>query len=636
MSQNVTTTHLTIVTAISTTNYVTTLYKDEEDDLLSTGMFISIVYGFSHLLLLLILAIHIYLNSRKESQKLSIKHFILDLWKERGIYTPLLIHIYDTATDVGVLYEWYKLAQIEKKGTNLKSLDMNQFFWCGMGFMFAYRGLLALGGFGAAAYNIYDKDVLSRAGYKFGNDDRYGWLPRTILSFLAGLVGAVIGALELMVFVGIFIDFHKKQNGSEEKKGAGKYQKACQSTEGVLESLPEVIMQSVFVMRAINDETLDKAAGAIFILVIFSIFASLLSITSKYVWVDEYMVYQYAASITLSDDDIEDLEEDEKHFIRKCKCYPKYYVSLGYIIRVVWRLAAVISRFVIFALIWVALGGAFEIILVPMMVLVWYISIFCYAFRGKYNATKVAIKKLWESIGGFSEFGVLWCGDSFISILICLALVAAVVGVCIIGVVFQLGIAVLSGKVIYIIRMIENFILMAAISIFAFVKFECEYCASYEYRDAIKNYRILLWITIGWVSVLIHMIMSFLMVKIIDKEYKVDVGTIVEKVFEDYQRTYHKLLYNQIKKQMLKDTDMPKPTCIKCNVAMTFLSADRGDCRLGDHKGYEWVWHCQNDDVDYCMPCSMKWIKRVNEEKDDVKRKDLKGQTQNEIELTTK
>eukprot|EP01084_Bolivina_argentea_P172221 298338_1 len=605
MSHNVTT-HFTMVSEISTTHYVSTLYKDEEDGLLSTGMFISIVYGFSHLLLLLILAIHIYLNSRKESQKLSIKHFILDLWKERGIYTPLLIHIYDTATDVGVLYEWYKLAQIEKKGTNLKSLDMNQFFWCGMGFMFAYRGLLALGGFGAAAYNVYDQNVLKDAGYEFGNKDKYGWLPRLMLSFLAGLVGAVIGALELMVFVGIFIDFHKKRKGSQQK-GAGKYQKACQSTEGVLESLPEVIMQSVFVMRAINDKTLDKAAGAIFILVIFSIFASLLSITSKYVWVDEYMVYQYAASITLSDDDIEDLEEDEKHFIRKCKCYPKYYVSWGYIIRVMWRLAAVISRFVIFALIWVALGGAFEIILVPMMVLVWYISIFCYAFRGKYNATKVAIKKFWENLEDADIFGIIWCYDAFLSIIICLGLVAAVVSICIIGVVFQLGIAVLSGKVIYIIRMIENFILMAAISIFAFVKFECEYCASYEYRDAIKNYRILLWITIGWVSVLIHMIMSFLMVKIIDKEYKVDVGTIVETLFEDYQRTYHKLLYNQIKKQAPE-----MPTCIKCNAVMECAGVDR-DCSLGDHKGYEWVWHCTNDNVYYCMPCGMKWIKRVNE-----------------------
>ena len=39
-------------------------------------------------------------------------------------------------------------------------------------------------------------------------------------------------------------------------------------------------------------------------------------------------------------------------------CCSRYGINFGYIIRVIWRLAAVCARFVIFALIWVVLGGA--------------------------------------------------------------------------------------------------------------------------------------------------------------------------------------------------------------------------------------------------------------------------------------
>ena len=53
-----------------------------------------------------------------------------------------------------------------------------------------------------------------------------------------------------MVFVAIWVDFRDRA-WDDKNPGAGELQKGCQSSEGVLEALPEVIMQSVFYMRYI-------------------------------------------------------------------------------------------------------------------------------------------------------------------------------------------------------------------------------------------------------------------------------------------------------------------------------------------------------------------------------------------------
>ena len=54
-------------------------------------------------------------------------------------------------------------------------------------------------------------------------------------------------------YPGIWLDSEERD---EDNRGAGPAQKVFQSSEGVLEALPEVIMQSVFYMRAANHEHL--------------------------------------------------------------------------------------------------------------------------------------------------------------------------------------------------------------------------------------------------------------------------------------------------------------------------------------------------------------------------------------------
>ena len=65
-------------------------------------MIISLVYGGCHVILLLILAFKIYYQTKKANKSLSMKGYFWALWKDRGVYTPLIVHIYDTAT--GMLF----------------------------------------------------------------------------------------------------------------------------------------------------------------------------------------------------------------------------------------------------------------------------------------------------------------------------------------------------------------------------------------------------------------------------------------------------------------------------------------------------------------------------------------------------
>lgn len=220
------------------------------------------------------------------------------------------------------MYEWYFLAQREKRGDNIESLDMDLLFWSGMIFMFIYRGGLGL--IGLIASTAYAINITS----DIDDDGIFGRIPCIcqcfvlLFMFLFCMIGGFIGGvLELGVFVAIYIDqdptntltiggfaaggIRQARGGSRGGSGgkqndsarAGDFQKGVQLTEGVLESMPEVILQSVFIIRSFNDEYLLNNEGAIFSLIVLSIVASIFSIASKYVWIDQLMVIEAADSM---------------------------------------------------------------------------------------------------------------------------------------------------------------------------------------------------------------------------------------------------------------------------------------------------------------------------------------------------
>ena len=58
------------------------------------------------------------------------------IWKKRSIYTPMIIHIYDTATDIGVIYIWGTLALSNE---DIAFINIMSFFILGIIFIILYR-----------------------------------------------------------------------------------------------------------------------------------------------------------------------------------------------------------------------------------------------------------------------------------------------------------------------------------------------------------------------------------------------------------------------------------------------------------------------------------------------------------------
>eukprot|EP01083_Nonionella_stella_P220330 788432_1 len=92
---------------------------------------LSIIYFSINIIFLIALGLIVY---NQGGHELDSKAYFKDIWNQRKIYAPLIIHFYDTATDIGVVYSWYHLM-----GNDYDSVDMVVFFWTGVSFLVIYR-----------------------------------------------------------------------------------------------------------------------------------------------------------------------------------------------------------------------------------------------------------------------------------------------------------------------------------------------------------------------------------------------------------------------------------------------------------------------------------------------------------------
>ena len=69
--------------------------------------------------MLIIISIHLHKTEDYDSKH----NFLEAVWSRKGIFGQVLVHLYDTATDIGVLIEWGRLAY---DGTNYQFIDICQ------------------------------------------------------------------------------------------------------------------------------------------------------------------------------------------------------------------------------------------------------------------------------------------------------------------------------------------------------------------------------------------------------------------------------------------------------------------------------------------------------------------------------
>ena len=113
-------------------------------------------------------------------------------------------------------------------------------------------------------------------------------------------------------------------------------------------------MQSVFLIRSYNDETLRNNSSVE--LVVVSLLASLFSVASKFVWLDG--------------DACRDNGKDAE-WSTQCP-----FVNGWYLLRVIWRFSYVTTRFCVLSLLWSVLGGVILCIFLPISCCCWCISFF--------------------------------------------------------------------------------------------------------------------------------------------------------------------------------------------------------------------------------------------------------------------
>eukprot|EP01084_Bolivina_argentea_P197291 338122_1 len=253
-------------------------------------------------------AIHIDIESKTEStkhqQKGCCKLWIDTVWKMRGVYGGLAVHSFDVLTDILVISQWIKDENVKDDNINPQVM--------------AYS---------AIAVMIFSKFISSAAIYIKEQN-----MCRCILQFF-----------DLLIFVEIYETHRKIVCQVKNKKIKAKDKNAViESTlsfkyirnfEAIFESIPESVLQLVYVMRTSSIQT-------IFIL---SICQSIVSMTNS-----------------ILNNDYTQMQDDK--FAKYKQRFPP---TFGFLKHTICRLCEVTYRIGLLALFWTVCGGLpFAILLV--------------------------------------------------------------------------------------------------------------------------------------------------------------------------------------------------------------------------------------------------------------------------------
>eukprot|EP01084_Bolivina_argentea_P194759 334227_1 len=419
---------------------------------LSYSNIVSISYFAVYTLFLFVLGYIVYKQGGHETIKS--KSYIKDLWAQRKIYGPILVFFYDTASDIGVLIFWYQLMKDEQNELrDYNSVNMELYFWLGISFMSLYKIFMVIGTIHWYRVGLYDSN----------------WYDPILVIF------------DVYIFKTVYISFKnsreiisnnaekrkKKQQRKKQKKQPietqtqieiemassntqtttdlddddveeirpSHDQRDAQMAETIFEAIPQIILQSTFVIRSVNDDELE-AATSNDILIMASIIASLVSISNRYISVmDERQVVDKAKSLK------------PREQCPKC-------IQYWYIIRVLWRIFDVMSRFVVYVLVWTVIGG------------VWL--------------------PIW--------FGFVW-----ITVVYFVA-AGGLIHTLIRGIVSSTGMFLYKDVAINVCKYMETIIGLTIITIFTLIEFDCWQCSDAKERQMTSNNRIMIFVIMGWIS----------------------------------------------------------------------------------------------------------------------------------------
>ena len=230
---------------------------------------------------------------------------------------------------------------------------------------------------------------------------------------------------------------------------------ATQLGECVTESIPQILLQSVFIIRTWRANNITTTET---ILIMASIFASLLSISNKFIKLD--------AEIDAADDES---SRNARLCSKQNQCF---IISHGYLYRSLFRLCQIMTRVIVYVMTWSVIGG---------WIAVFYL---CFEFLLIYFWCLIALGEcqLATTLGHVMS-----------------ALVTMVAPLA--------GTADTVPKYMFYQRLIDDIVLMGVIMYFSLNKFECgieNLCANPINRNFIENESVAGFIIAGWIAIVVY------------------------------------------------------------------------------------------------------------------------------------
>eukprot|EP01084_Bolivina_argentea_P271646 462288_1 len=414
---------------------------------LSWASIASIVYGSLHVILLFAIGYIVYKQGTHE--KIVSKSFVKDVWSQRKIYGTVLVHIYDCATDIAVLIIWFGLMQDELDGHDYEDVNMQIYFWTAFCFIILHRlvvlaymmsefsistwyyPILALLDL-AIFVGVYESITMAKQIDNAGNDTNEDEVELATTSKISSTL----------------------QENPESEKGnyvsevsIGEKQKTIQFIEAAVESLPQVIVQSAFIIRSQNDEDLRTNNSGQWLLIL-SLIGSTVSVANKYRWVDDIA--------------LKDKYSGFKPNLEFPNC-----MNYWYFLPTIWRYCNTITRFTVFSLLWGVCGGYWIMVYI----------LFTYAMT---CAGTFCMRYVESNLNCYAIFP-----GFFVSILL-------IPGIS----------DIRSFQLVLRIRWIDNIIAYGMIALFAGVKFDCNKCADKNLRHFGQNTMIDQFFTIGFIALI--------------------------------------------------------------------------------------------------------------------------------------
>ena len=281
---------------------------------------------------------------------------------------------------------------------------------------------------------------------------------------------AILALFDLSIFVEVY-----KAHDDDDNNEPTEEMRTIQLAEAVLESVPQSLLQSVFVMRTFiankNDNNLKSQDT---LLLLFSVIASIVSIATKYITVDSTPFVNNNGGAYASE------ESEKANFCsKKNKCF---FINFGYFVRSLWRIGSVTARVLIYSLVWAVMGGAFFICYLIIEILL------CTFFVG-------FVDKKFEK------------KEQFLFIIVAM-----------VSIYFEDW----NTRIFFYVRLIDDILVLSIIFLFSFYSFKCDpVCSDSENRNIDKNIAVKTYIIISAISIVIYSIS--IVVGAIFKNYIVNV-----------------------------------------------------------------------------------------------------------------